>query len=51
MTGWFDITPGSEVVAEAAAASAALREPEPTRAVPNLDLAPPDPLAEPPPTT
>jgi regulator of protease activity HflC (stomatin/prohibitin superfamily) len=53
MTGWFDITPSSEVVAEAAAASSALREPEPTGTVPVLDLAPPDPLAEQPgpPTT
>jgi regulator of protease activity HflC (stomatin/prohibitin superfamily) len=36
MTGWFDITPGSEVVAEAAAAATALREPDPDLSVPRL---------------
>jgi regulator of protease activity HflC (stomatin/prohibitin superfamily) len=34
MTGWFDITPGSEVIAEAAAAASALREPDPPPPLP-----------------
>jgi hypothetical protein len=41
MTGWFDITPGADVIAEATAASTALREPLPLPTTAYLDTGTP----------
>ncbi len=51
MTGWFDITPGSQVVAEAAAAAAALREVEPPTGASTLPPPPVPVLDDPPPVS
>jgi regulator of protease activity HflC (stomatin/prohibitin superfamily) len=41
MTGWFDITPGADVIAEATAASTVLREPLPAPSTTYLDTGTP----------